>query len=29
MENETTVNKNFSVTTNYLGKRYMMHAGYL
>ena len=27
--NETTVNKNTYVTANYLGKRYMAHAGYL
>ncbi len=29
MENEKTVNKTFSATTNYLGKKYMMHAGYI
>jgi len=29
MDNESTTNKNFSATTNYLGKKYLMHAGYL
>lgn len=29
LENEKTVNKTFSVKTNYLGKRYLMHAGYI
>lgn len=29
LENEKTTNKTFAATTNYLGKRYMMHAGYL
>ena len=29
MENETTANKTFTASTNYLGKRYMMHAGYI
>lgn len=29
MEHEKVVNKNFSATTNYLGKRYLLHAGYL
>ena len=29
MENEKTANKTFSATTNYLGKRYLMHAGYI
>ena len=29
LNNETTTNKNTQVTANYLGKRYMAHAGYL
>lgn len=29
MENEKTANKTFFFTTNYLGKRYLMHAGYI
>ena len=29
MENEKTVNKSFSASTNYLGKRYLLHAGYI
>jgi hypothetical protein len=29
MENEKTANKTFIASTNYLGKRYMMHAGYI
>ena len=29
LENETTKNKNFSASVNYLGKKYMMHAGYI
>lgn len=29
LENEKTINKTFSVKTNYLGKRYLMHAGYI
>ena len=29
MESEKTVNKTFSATTNYLGKKYLMHAGYI
>ena len=29
LNNETTVNKNTQVTANYLGKRYLAHAGYL
>lgn len=29
LENEKTVNKTFSIKTNYLGKRYLMHAGYI
>ena len=29
LNNETTTNKNTQVTVNYLGKRYMAHAGYL
>lgn len=29
LNNETTKNKTFAVGANYLGKRYMMHAGYI
>ena len=29
LKNETTVNKNTFITANYLGKRYMAHAGYI
>ena len=29
LNNETTANKNTQVTANYLGKRYLAHAGYL
>lgn len=29
LENEETVNKTFTAHTNYLGKKYMMHAGYI
>lgn len=29
LENEETINKTFAVNTNYLGKKYMMHAGYI
>ncbi|MBR0300195.1 MAG: hypothetical protein IJQ93_07755 [Bacteroidales bacterium] len=29
LNNEKTTNKTFAVGTNYLGKRYMMHAGYI
>lgn len=29
MAREDTRNKNFAATTNYLGKRYLMHAGYI
>lgn len=29
MQNEKTVNKTFVTSANYLGKRYMMHAGYI
>ena len=29
MENEKTANKTFSVSTNYLGKKYLLHAGYI
>ncbi len=29
MQNEKTTNKTFSATTNYLGKKYLMHAGYI
>ena len=29
LENENTKNKNFAATVNYLGKRYMLNAGYL
>ena len=29
LNNETTANKNTQVTANYLGKKYMAHAGYL
>ena len=29
LENENTANKTFTVQTNYLGKKYMMHAGYI
>ena len=29
MESEKTVNKTFAVTTNYLGKKYLLHAGYI
>lgn len=29
LNNETTTNKNTQVTANYLGKRYLAHAGYL
>ena len=29
MENESTTNKTFMATTNYLGRRYMLHFGYL
>lgn len=29
MENERTANKTFIASTNYLGKRYMMHVGYI
>ena len=29
LNNETTTNKNTQVTVNYLGKRYLAHAGYL
>jgi len=29
LENETTKNKNFAATFNYLGKKYMMNAGYI
>lgn len=29
LNNEETVNKTFSVGTNYMGKRYLMHAGYI
>ena len=29
MENEKTVNKTFTATANYLGERYMMHAGFI
>ncbi|MBQ8061026.1 MAG: putative porin [Bacteroidales bacterium] len=29
MENEKTVNKTLAATVNYLGKKYMMHAGYI
>ncbi len=29
MEHEKTTNKTFSATTNYLGKKYLMHAGYI
>ncbi|MBR1927875.1 MAG: putative porin [Bacteroidales bacterium] len=29
VENEATSNKTFSVSTNYTGKKYLMHAGYI
>ena len=29
LNNETTTNKNTQMTVNYLGRRYMLHAGYL
>lgn len=29
MDNEKVINKTFLMTTNYLGKRYMMHGGYI
>ena len=29
MENENTINKTLFLTANYLGRRYMMHAGYI
>lgn len=29
VQNEKTSNKTFSATTNYLGKRYLMHSGYI
>lgn len=29
LENETTKNKSLSASVNYLGKKYMMHAGYI
>lgn len=29
MENESTTNKTFVTSVNYLGKRYLMHAGYI
>ena len=29
LENETTINKTFSTRVNYLGRRYMAHAGYI
>ena len=29
MQGEKTINKTFVASTNYLGKRYMMHAGYI
>ena len=29
MENEKTTNKTFTATTNYLGKKYLLHAGYI
>lgn len=29
MQNETTANKTFVASTNYLGKRYLMHFGYI
>ncbi len=29
MDNESTTNKTFTASTNYLGKRYLMHAGYI
>ncbi len=29
LNNEKTINKTFSVGTNYMGRRYLMHAGYI
>lgn len=29
LENETTINKTLAASTNYLGKKYLMHAGYI
>ena len=29
LENEETINKNFAFQSNYLGKKYMMHTGYI
>lgn len=29
LENESTANKTLATTTNYLGKKYLMHAGYI
>ena len=29
LENETTINKTFAVQSNYLGKKYLLHTGYI